>query len=70
MSSERMLAPPISTVGTKINKMPATRRDCGLMPLLPLSCLNCLQDYSSRGRSRSTVPRSLLVLDHELPNAQ
>jgi hypothetical protein len=34
MSSERMLAPPISTVGTMIRTMPATRRDCGLMPLL------------------------------------
>src|SRR5215211_9160464 len=34
MSKERMLAPPISTVGTMIRTMPATRRDCGLMPLL------------------------------------
>jgi hypothetical protein len=29
-----MLAPPISTVGTMIKTMPATRRDCGLISLL------------------------------------
>ena len=30
-----MLAPPISTVGTMIKTIPATKRDCGLMRLLP-----------------------------------
>ena len=34
MSSERMLAPPISTVGTMISTMAATKRDCELMRLL------------------------------------
>src|SRR5829696_4656481 len=34
MSKERMLAPPISTVGTMISTMPATKRDCGLILLL------------------------------------
>src|SRR5215216_772965 len=36
MSKERMLAPPISTVGTMIRTMPATKRDCGLILLLYL----------------------------------
>src|SRR5918911_1529762 len=36
MSKERMLAPPISTVGTMISTMPATKRDCGLILLLYL----------------------------------
>jgi hypothetical protein len=35
MSSERRLAPPNSTAGAKISKIPATRRDRGLMSLLP-----------------------------------
>src|SRR5215212_311224 len=34
MSNERMLAPPISTVGTMIRTMPATSLECGLMALL------------------------------------
>src|SRR5215208_424716 len=75
MSKERMLAPPISTVGTMIRTMPATRRDCGLMPLLSsllrmqegkrLGALQC-----SRGLYRCALAWGLLLLDDQLPYVQ
>src|SRR5829696_5720212 len=75
MSSERMLAPPISTVGTMIRTMPATRRDCGLMPLLssPLrvqqrKLFRALQ--CSRGLRRCALAWGLLLLDDQLPDVQ
>jgi hypothetical protein len=36
---ERMLAPPISTVGSKSSRMPATRRDRELVSLPPFAAL-------------------------------
>src|SRR5688500_17693212 len=75
MSKERMLAPPISTVGTMIRTMPATRRDCGLISLLssPLRvqqrkrfrALQC-----SRGLRRCALAWSLFLLDDQLSNVQ
>src|SRR5215217_8924838 len=72
MSKERMLAPPISTVGTMIRTMPATRRDWGLMPLL--SSLLRMQEgkqfralQCSRGLYRCALAWGLLLVDDKLP---
>src|SRR5918993_1079430 len=60
MRKERMLAPPISTVGTMISTMPAIKRDCGLILLLslsficPYSCGLVLQVRSLFTRSTPT----------------
>jgi hypothetical protein len=70
-----MLAPPISTVGTMISTMPATRRDCGFISLLSsllrvkdrkqLRALQC-----SRGLRRCALAWGLLLLDYKLPYVQ
>src|SRR5215211_2458158 len=60
MSSERMLAPPNSTVGSTSSRMPATRRDWGLMSLLLLDLDGrwCPNGAASRTTARSTLCRS------------
>src|SRR5215217_1824473 len=75
MSKERMLAPPISTVGTMITTMPATRHDCGLMPLL--SSLLRVQQRTrfrallcSRGLRRCALAWGLLLVDDQFPHVQ
>src|SRR5215207_4736684 len=67
--------PPISTVGTMIRTMPATKRDCGLMPLLSSSLrvqqrkrFHALQ--CSRGLRRCALAWGLLLLDYKLPYVQ
>src|SRR5215208_5468383 len=73
MSKERMLAPPISTVGTMITTMPATRHDCGLMPLL--SSLLRVQQRTrfrallcSRGLRRCALAWGLLLGRRPVPS--
>jgi hypothetical protein len=65
-----MLAPPISTVGSTISRMPAIRRDCGLMPLasylgarrlcsLPQTCTS---SFPTRLRSAEAEPLCLRMM--------
>jgi hypothetical protein len=69
-----MLAPPISTVGTMIRTMPATRRDCGFILLHSyarraseeaIRALHCL-----RRLYRCALAWGLLLLDDQLPYVQ
>src|SRR5215213_6092194 len=57
MSSERMLAPPISTVGTMIRTKPATSRDCGLIMSL-LSHLYLRRPASCHPRERCALSKA------------
>src|SRR5215213_7775336 len=57
MSSERMLAPPISTVGTMIRTKPATSRDCGLIMSL-LSHLYLRRPASCHRRERCALSKA------------
>src|SRR5215212_1742642 len=54
MSRDRMLAPPISTVGTMIRTKPATSRDCGLIMSL-LSYLYLRRCASCHRRERCAL---------------
>src|SRR5215211_1277995 len=57
MSRDRMLAPPISTVGTMIRTKPATSRDCGLIMSL-LSHLYFRKYASCHPRERCALSKA------------